>query len=33
MWNQVLARPDLFAALNGDDATRKRFFQLIGAAR
>lgn len=33
MWNQVLARPDLFAALNGDDDTRKRFFQLIGAAR
>jgi hypothetical protein len=33
MWHQVLARPDLFAALQGDDATRKRFFQMIGAAR
>jgi hypothetical protein len=33
LWNQVLARPDLLEALQGDDATRKCFFQSVGAAR
>jgi hypothetical protein len=32
-WRQVLVRPGLFAALNGDDNTRKLYFQSIGAAR